>query len=171
MLVQTVGTVQQRLLAAVEAAGVPGQWYAVLHLLLRADGHRLPMSRLAREVSFTSGGFSKLADRMGREGLIDRRGSSGDRRIVFATLTPKGVEVAESAERAYTAAFEEFVLNSMDATRVRDVAAAVEALQPAAVPMEPDEAESEDLAADPVPRDREFLDRRGANRAGEPSAG
>ncbi|MDQ6848888.1 MAG: MarR family transcriptional regulator [Actinomycetota bacterium] len=45
----------------------------MLHSLLRAEDHRSPMSALAREVSMTSGGFTKLADRMARGGLIDRR--------------------------------------------------------------------------------------------------
>ena len=59
-------------------------YFAVLTLLLDSEDQRLPMSRIARDLAMTSGGFTKLADRMARDGLIDRRGSSGDRRVVFA---------------------------------------------------------------------------------------
>jgi len=145
--------------AAVDATGVAAPWFAVLELLLRAEEHRLPMSQIAREVSFTTGGFTKLADRMGREGLIDRRGSSGDRRVVYATLTDKGVEAALTAEQAYNDAFGEHVLGAIDAARLHDVAAALSALSN----VEPAEAVA-DTGAEPIDageaRDPGMPDRR-----------
>jgi DNA-binding MarR family transcriptional regulator len=90
--------------ADLEAAGVPPQWYPALELLLSADGHRLPMSTLARELTMTSGGFSKLADRMAADGLIDRRGTTDDRRVVHATLTVAGHELASTARAAFVRA-------------------------------------------------------------------
>jgi DNA-binding MarR family transcriptional regulator len=130
-VVDAVTRAQHRLLDVVEASGVPAQWYAVLHLLLRAEGHRLPMSRLAREVSFTSGGFTKLADRMGREGLIDRRNSDGDRRIVYATLTPAGLTAARAAERIYVAALDDQVLGTLPPDQLTIVADYLAALNAA----------------------------------------
>lgn len=127
-IIDLVSRAQSRLHAAVDATGVAAPWFAVLELLLRAEEHRLPMSQIAREVSFTTGGFTKLADRMGREGLIDRRGSSGDRRVVYATLTDKGVEAALAAQRAYNAAFTEHVLGAIDPEGLQAVAAALGAL-------------------------------------------
>ena len=84
-----------------ESSGVNPQWFAVLHLLLSAEGHRLPMSVIAREMSMTSGGVTKLADRMARQGLIDRRGSSQDRRVVYAALTPEGELAAQHGSESY----------------------------------------------------------------------
>src|SRR6185312_9793874 len=72
-----------------------------LTLLLESDEQRLPMSRIARDLAMTSGGFTKLADRMARDGLIDRRGSSGDRRVVFAALTETGEKLAREAMEVY----------------------------------------------------------------------
>lgn len=134
-VVDGVERAQQRLLDAVEETGISAQWYAVLHALLHADNHRLPMSRLAREMSFTSGGFTKLADRIGREGLIDRRSSDGDRRVVYATLTPAGVLAARTAERAYVAALRSDLLTALPAeklTVVADLLAALDDLGPVA---------------------------------------
>jgi DNA-binding MarR family transcriptional regulator len=127
-VVEVITRVDQRLMADVEESGVPAQWFAVLRRLLYADGHRLPMSKLAREVSFTSGGFTKLADRMGREGLIDRRNSDGDRRVVFATLTPVGIAAARTGERAYLSALREHVLTALPDAELAAVSAAVAAL-------------------------------------------
>jgi DNA-binding MarR family transcriptional regulator len=105
-----VSSAHAQVIARVEAIGVSSQFFAVLHLLLPLPDHRMSMSGLARELAMTSGGFTKLCDRMGREGLIDRRGSDGDRRVVFATLTTTGIEVAERAEASYVAAVRELVV-------------------------------------------------------------
>ncbi len=132
-----VARVQRRVDEALETAGVSGHWFAVLYELMRAEGHRMPMSRLAREVSMTTGGFTKLADRMAREGLIDRRGSSDDRRVVHAALTDAGRELTERAAAVYEQALRSSVLESVSPdglagiTRVmRDIARGVE--EPAA---------------------------------------
>lgn len=85
-------------------------YFSVLTLLLDSDQHRLPMSRIARDLTMTSGGFTKLADRMARDGLIDRRGSSGDRRVVFAALTENGEKKARAAMDVYHRYLREQVL-------------------------------------------------------------
>lgn len=120
-VVQAVSRTQERLLARVEAAGVSDQWFGVLQLLLLAEDHRMPMTRLARDLSMTAGGFTKLADRMGREGLIDRRGSEGDRRVVYATLTERGLEAARRGEQAYHLALRDIVLTNLPAATVAEL--------------------------------------------------
>src|ERR1700759_1004726 len=85
---------QRRLLSAIESEGLQGPSFEALRLLLASPDPRLPMSRLARDLTMTAGGLTKLADRLARDGLIDRRNSSDDRRVVYAALTPKGSELA-----------------------------------------------------------------------------
>jgi DNA-binding MarR family transcriptional regulator len=164
LLVEVVARAERRLLEDVEAAGVSAQWFAVLQLLLRADKHRLPMSKLAREVSFTSGGFTKLADRMGREGLIDRRSSDHDRRVVYATLTPTGLAAALTGERAYLAGLREHILTTVDADKLATVADSLGALGVLPVDAVPsiDAEEDGQVAAplDPALPDRRFAARR-----------
>jgi DNA-binding MarR family transcriptional regulator len=110
-IVDGVANTQRQILKRIEESGVSAQWFAVLHLLLRAPDHRMPMSVLARDLSMTSGGFTKLADRMASEELIDRRGSSGDRRVVYATLTDRGRQIALRATREYQRALRAHVLD------------------------------------------------------------
>lgn len=52
--------------------GIPDTWFEVLLRLGRTPGHRMRMTDLADAVSFSSGGFTRLADRIEREGLIRR---------------------------------------------------------------------------------------------------
>lgn len=117
-IVDSVASTQRQLLKRIEASGVPAQWFAVLHLLLRVPDHRMPMSLLARDLAMTSGGFTKLADRMASEELIDRRGSSGDRRVVYAALTNRGRQVARRATHEYQGALR---ANVLDALSVSDL--------------------------------------------------
>jgi DNA-binding MarR family transcriptional regulator len=101
---------QRRLLAAVEAVGLAGPSFEALRLLLNSEAQRMPMSRLARDLAMTAGGLTKLADRLARDGLIDRRNSSDDRRVVYAALTPKGADLALHTLDRYRDALREHVL-------------------------------------------------------------
>lgn len=68
----------------------PMAWFEVLLRLARTPGGALPMTRLAEMVLFSSGGFTKLADRMEAAGLIRRMPCPDDRRSSLASLTPAG---------------------------------------------------------------------------------
>jgi DNA-binding MarR family transcriptional regulator len=179
---------QLRIDRALEDAGVPAQWFPVLHLLLGADDHRLPMSMLARDSAMTSGGFTKLADRMAREGLIDRRGSDVDRRVVHASLTADGLALAQRVSAVYAAALRAEVLGAVSPEDLAVAAQVLGRLQvavPAEVPTDPPTqtpadapAAAEDGAgADPgtqaagkaprTARDPALPDRRGRGRERE----
>lgn len=149
-----VQSTQQRLVAAIEDSGVPSQWFAVLHLLLHADKRRMPMTRLAEDLSMTSGGFTKLADRMGQEGLIDRRNSDGDRRVIYAGMTAEGLRLARQTERMYRAAVEEHVLDVLTRETLAQLAAQTQPLDREAP--EGGAVEDEELS----PRDPGLPDRR-----------
>ncbi|MDT4932414.1 MAG: hypothetical protein QOK11_306 [Pseudonocardiales bacterium] len=128
VVVDTVIGTQHRLMETIEASGIPAQWFAVLSMLLNAPEQRMPMTQLARQVSITSGGFTKLADRMGRDGLIDRRSSAGDRRVVYATLTAAGRTAAQRAEEQYLAALHKHVLGALPVSQLVELSQALAAL-------------------------------------------
>ena len=139
--------------ADVGDVGVPGQAFGVLHLLLHAPQRQLPMTELARQMFMTAGGFTKLADRLGQAGLIDRRGDEGDRRVVYARLTTTGVSAARQAERRYRAAVKARLLDTLDARRLRVAADALRPLQ-AAAPALPAEFGRRKPGRDPALPDR-----------------
>ncbi|GAA1678804.1 MarR family winged helix-turn-helix transcriptional regulator [Fodinicola feengrottensis] len=94
-----------------EEFGFPAGWFEVLMRLLGANDERgLPMTRLAREASLTSGGFTKLADRLENAGLLVRRDCPSDRRMTYAQLTPAGRDVAERAQAAHADGLRRYVV-------------------------------------------------------------
>ena len=133
-----VSAVQHGLATSAESAGISAPYVPVLLVLLDADEHRLPMSRIAKDLAMTSGGFTKLADRMARDGLIDRRGSSGDRRVVFAALTDRGRLVAREASKLYSSFLRERVLGAVSEDELHSIADISERLRAANDPSELD---------------------------------
>lgn len=131
LVTDAVAATQRRLLAQIERTGLPGQWFEVLRLLLHSTERRLPMSAIARHLGMTAGGVTKLADRMAREELIDRRNSSGDRRVVYAALTPKGMRLAKSSATLYQSALREHVLDVLSASSLNAVTDAAARLREA----------------------------------------
>lgn len=81
--------------------GIPQTWFEVLLRLGRTPGHQLRMTDLAEAVSFSSGGFTRLADRMEKEGLIRRDPDPADRRAALAVLTDKGGQALDHALTAH----------------------------------------------------------------------
>jgi DNA-binding MarR family transcriptional regulator len=120
---------QRRLLASIEAAeNLPGPSFEALRLLLGSPDRRMPLSRLARDLAMTAGGLTKLADRLARDGLIDRRNSSDDRRVVYAALTDKGSDLALRTLDLYRAGLREHVLGALSPSQLTDLAEAMQTL-------------------------------------------
>jgi DNA-binding MarR family transcriptional regulator len=165
LVTRTISRAQNRVLEQLEDSGVQAQWFAVLHLLLRYPDHRLPMSHLARDLTMTSGGFTKLADRMAQDGLIDRRNSSGDRRVVYATLTEKGLELAHRAERQYRSALREHVFGALEPAALQSLAEGAGALADAWVEPVVDDVPQTASKRDPTLPDRRRRGERREDRA------
>jgi DNA-binding MarR family transcriptional regulator len=147
-----VARTHERILQTIDVGGDSPAWFTVLSLLLRNPEHRLPMNQLARELSMTTGGFTKLADRMGREGLIDRRGSFDDRRVIYATLTDAGLAVAERSDGEYKAALRVHVLDVLTPVRLAALADGAGLLQAAVAGPERDgRPPSDELLVKPRP--------------------
>lgn len=74
----------------IRATGLNMTWVEVLIRLARTPGQRLRLTQLGDMVSFTSGGISKLVDRMERAGLLARHVDPSDRRATVVSITPSG---------------------------------------------------------------------------------
>jgi len=121
---EAMNTIQPRLLGGITPDGkdMAGPWFEVLIRLQRTPGHRLPMSRLAREVSLSTGGFTKLADRLEREGYLVRENCSSDRRVVYASLTEQGLDFIGRARTKHVERLREHVLAPLGPEGVRQLA-------------------------------------------------
>ncbi|WP_316770237.1 MarR family winged helix-turn-helix transcriptional regulator [Streptomyces sasae] len=74
----------------------------VLIRLLAAPKHRMPMTRLAYEARMSSGGFTKVADRLCAAGLTRRMSCDEDRRLTYLELTDQGKDTARAVSQAVT---------------------------------------------------------------------
>jgi len=98
------------------ACGLPLSWYDVMIRLGRSpDGH-LTMTRLAGEVSLTSGGITRLVDRMATAGYVERLSCPTDRRSVFVSLTPAGSQLLEKATAEHLRGLERHLIAPLDPT-------------------------------------------------------
>lgn len=92
---------QDRLMGEIaERFGLAPASFDILIRLIRSPDHRMPMTRLAGEAALSSGGFTKVADRLVAANLIRRVPSPDDRRVTFVALTEHGLDVAEKARQA-----------------------------------------------------------------------
>lgn len=128
-IVLTYTRVSRVLTAKVEqATGVPGPSFDVLVRLLRAGDQPLSLTKLSRTISFSSGGFTKLADRLEQAGLIERHPSPSDRRVINAVLTPAGRAQAEQGLAVFVAGLRELVVPRLGADGLLALAGYMEQL-------------------------------------------
>ncbi|HQK21099.1 MAG TPA: MarR family transcriptional regulator, partial [Polyangiaceae bacterium] len=73
---------------SVEATGLCLTDFGILEALLHKGP--LPVNTLGKKILISSGSMTAAVDRLERQGLVERRDSTTDRRIRMAHLTPKG---------------------------------------------------------------------------------
>jgi DNA-binding MarR family transcriptional regulator len=113
LVVEGFARVQRVLQADLEACELAPTWFEVLLRLVRTPGHRLPMTQLADEVLFSSGGFTKLADRIAEAGYVERIGCPSDRRVTWITLTDLGEKVISNALERHVVSLRSNVLEPL----------------------------------------------------------
>ena len=86
-----------------QRCGIPHTWFEVLLRIARADGGRVSMGQLAQQVALTSGGVTRLVDRMIAAGYVERVPCPSDRRVQFAALTEQGQAKLEEAAEVHAA--------------------------------------------------------------------
>ncbi|MEV6019393.1 MULTISPECIES: MarR family winged helix-turn-helix transcriptional regulator [unclassified Streptomyces] len=131
-LLEASSKLERRLGASLQAeTGLPHVWFEVLVRLARSEGGRLTMSALAADIALTSGGITRLIDRIRAAGYVERRPCPADRRVTHAVITTEGRDVLNRAAavhagnlREVLAGFDEQALSSLDALldRLREAA-------------------------------------------------
>ncbi len=75
--------------------------------LFRLASGEMTMGELAEELALTSGGATRLVDRLAEEGLVARRACPDDRRVQFVALTPAGQAKLDEAMEIHLADLDE----------------------------------------------------------------
>lgn len=126
------------------AEQMPLSTYDVLLRLSWAGRAGLRMSELANQVIKTSGGVTRLADRLEREGLIERVRCPEDLRGFVARITPAGRRALRRANRRHLEDVRELFLDHLSAEELESLAAVWRRLRDANGHPEPMTAPSRD---------------------------
>ncbi len=99
-----------------QTVGIPLVWFDVLIHIGGAPEGRLTMSRLSADVALTTGGVTRLVDRMVEAGLVARQNCPNDRRSVHVVLTPEGHATLGRAVSAHIEGIERHLFEPLTAT-------------------------------------------------------
>lgn len=102
--------------------GVSMAEYSVLALLGRAGRDGMRMSDLAKQRLISTGGFTRLADRLEHRGLIERNQATEDKRSYPAVLTPEDRTVLRQAWRQQHEDLRRTFFDRLDDDDLRDLA-------------------------------------------------
>lgn len=87
-------------------AGISIVWYEALLRLARSADHQLPINELCDPLVLTSGGATRLVDRLQESGYVRRVPCPTDRRVAWAQLTDEGLGVVTAATEVHLADLE-----------------------------------------------------------------
>lgn len=103
-LLEAQSRLERRLGADLEArCNLPHAWFEVLVRVGRSDAGRLTMGSLAEQISLTTGGVTRLVDRMEAAGYVERVPCRTDRRVAYAVLTDAGRAKLDEAAQVQAA--------------------------------------------------------------------
>lgn len=103
--------------AELEAAcELPLVWFEVLVRIVRSSDARLTMSEVAEQTVHTSGGTTRLVDRIEEAGLVRRASCPNDRRTIYVEITTEGEVLLEKATAVHLAHLEAHLTSRLDAS-------------------------------------------------------
>jgi MarR family 2-MHQ and catechol resistance regulon transcriptional repressor len=98
-----------------DSDGISLQTFEVLLRISRSPMGHITMSELAEGVSLTTGGVTRLADRLEKDGLVERRSCPTDRRVVHLGLTAQGTDTLAVALGHHLESLEQRVASRISA--------------------------------------------------------
>ena len=132
--VTSVMRVQQLLLSRVEDTlkpyGLPFAAYEALRLLAFSRRGALPMGKMGERLMVHPASVTNAISRLEHRGLVERRLSPDDRRVVLATITPDGQALVREATEALNQA--SFSLPSLSQDQAAEITSALRDLRVAA---------------------------------------
>jgi len=115
LLLETHARLERQLGQALEdSIGLPLAWLEVLIKVKGAQDGYLSMSALAAQTVYSSGGTTRLVDRVEAGGLVMRQSCPNDRRAVHVRLTEVGESTLARALEVHAKHVERFITSKLD---------------------------------------------------------
>lgn len=103
--------------------------YQVFVYLSEAPDRSMRMCDLADLLQLSPSGLTRRLDGLVKAGLVTREASTGDRRVMLATLTPKGFAALEAAAPDHVASVRRHLFDHLDDEQVDSLASIFQAIK------------------------------------------
>jgi DNA-binding MarR family transcriptional regulator len=97
-----------------QACGISGPFFEVLMRVGRSPGERLTMTALARQLGLTTGGTTRLVDRVVAAGLVERQSCPTDRRVQWVALSATGEAKLDEALAVHVQDLQHEIFDRLD---------------------------------------------------------
>jgi DNA-binding MarR family transcriptional regulator len=112
-----------------QQCGISGPFFEVLLRIGRSPGGRLTMSDLAMQLGLTSGGTTRLVDRVVTAGLVERQACPSDRRVQWVVLSAAGERKLDEALTVHLQDLQHEVVDRLDANELAVLERALDKLR------------------------------------------
>jgi DNA-binding MarR family transcriptional regulator len=122
--VDCIGALNQVLEADLTSFGLTMGDYEVLVRLSEAPDHRLRMCDLAGQLRLSPSGLTRRLDGLVKNGVVDRKPSEDDRRVMLAVLTEQGYGLLEQAAPHHVGGVRQHFIDRLTPAEVRALGSA-----------------------------------------------
>jgi DNA-binding MarR family transcriptional regulator len=112
-----------------QSVGISGPFFEVLLRVGRSPGGRLNMSELAGQLGLTSGGTTRLVDRVVAGGLVERESCPNDRRVQWVVLSAAGERKLDDALEVHLQDLQHELLDRLDPAEIAVLERALDKLR------------------------------------------
>jgi DNA-binding MarR family transcriptional regulator len=115
-----------------DRAGISPVWYEAMLRIGRSPEEHLPITELGEAMQLSSGGATRLVDRLEETGYVERTACPEDRRVWWVTLTDRGREALVEATGVHLEDLEEHLTSRLSADELDMLAGLLRRIRPEA---------------------------------------
>lgn len=106
-----------------EQVGISVVWYEALLRIAKSDGRHMPINELGEAMVLTSGGATRLVDRLEESGYVERVACPTDRRVSWAAITERGLAVLADATEVHLGDLDELFVSKLASDEMANLGA------------------------------------------------
>lgn len=111
-------------------AGLSAVWYEAMLRLARSTEGFMTINELGDALDLSSGGATRLVDRLEENGFIERVACPTDRRVSWIKLTDEGLQVLNDATRVHLQDLDEHFISRLTLDELRTLDGLLRQIRP-----------------------------------------